>query len=147
MKKLWEECLSCRDISCCKLEIAHPLFVTDEEMDRILSKYPEKGEAFNKVVPCPFLREDRMCTAHDIKPVDCRLFPFDVVKIDGELQWIVWKFDCPVTADESGFEDYLVDMEERLIPGFRPYLDAYSSFRIDELFGKYSHKVLRKVSL
>ena len=147
MSKLWEECLSCQDISCCNLDIAHPLFVTDGEMHRILSAHPDKAESFNKVLPCPFLGEDRLCMAHDIKPVDCRLFPFDVIEVDGKLCWIIWKFSCLVIQDESRFEEYLVDLEEKLIPGFRSYLSAYSAFRIDELLSKYSYKVLRKVSL
>jgi len=147
MGELWEECLSCQDISCCNLDIAHPLFVTDEELNRILTAHPGKAESFNKVLPCPFLGADRLCMAHDIKPVDCRLFPFDVIKVDGELCWIIWKLNCSVIQDESRFEEYLVDLEERLIPEFRPHLNAYSSFRIDELFSKYSHKILRKVFL
>ena len=145
MGELWEECLSCQDISCCNLDIAHPLFVTDKEMACILSAHPDKAESFNKVLPCPFLREDGLCMIHGNKPVDCRLFPFDVIRVEGELCWIIWKLNCPVIQDESRFEEYLVDLEERLIPGFRPYLNAYSSFRIDELFSKYSYKVLRQV--
>ena len=147
MGELWEECLSCDGIPCCNLDIAHPLFVTDEEMEHILSSHTNEAESFNKVLPCPFLREDSLCRIHETKPVDCRLFPFDVIKIDGELCWIIWELNCLVIQDESRFEEYLRDLEERLIPGFSPYLDAYSSFRIDELFSKYNHKVLRKVHL
>ena len=147
MGKLWEDCLSCQDISCCNLDIAHPLFVTDEEMNRVLSAYPDKAGSFNKILPCPFLGEDRLCVAHDTKPVDCRLFPFDVIEVNGELCWIVWKLNCLVAQDGNSFEEYLTDLEKRLIPGFRTYLNAYSSFRIDELFSKYDYEVLRKVLL
>lgn len=147
MSELWEDCLKCKGVLCCNLDIAHPLFVTDEEMERIMNLRPDKAGSFNKILPCPFLREDSLCTIHESKPVDCRLFPFDVIKVDGELYWIVWNFDCLVSKDEARFEEYLIDLEKRLIPGFNPHLDAYSAFRIEELSGKYRYRVLREVCL
>ena len=145
MSELWEGCLICRGKSCCNLDIAHPLFVTQEEMKRIRDLYPDKAESFNKTFPCPFLLEDGLCMIHENKPVDCRLFPFDLIKSDGKFFWIIWKLDCLILRDEGKFEEYLSDLEVRLIPGFSPYLEDYSLFRIDELFSKFSYEVLREV--
>ena len=145
MGELWEECLICQDKSCCNLDIAYPLFVTQDEMECIREVHPGKAGSFNKVFPCTFLTADGLCMVHDRKPVDCRLFPFDVIKVNGTFCWIVWKFDCLILRDEERFEEYLRDLEEKLIPGFRPYLEAYASFRLDELSSKYSFEVLREV--
>ena len=147
MSKLWGGCLSCQDKSCCKLDIAYPLFVTQEEMRRIANLCPNKAELFNRALPCPFLMENSLCMIHEDKPIDCRFFPFDVIKMSGRFHWVVWKIDCLVLQDEPRFEEYLMDMERRLLSGFAAHLDDYSSFRIDELFSKYDYEVLREVQL
>ncbi len=135
----------CQGRSCCNLDIAHPLFVTQEEMGRITGLHPDKAKVFNKILPCPFLMQDGLCMIHKDKPVDCRLFPFDVIKVDGRFQWIIWKIDCLILQDEARFEEYLKDLEENLISGFGAYLGNYASFRIDELFSKYNYEILREV--
>jgi|GEM_PF-1244872 len=145
MSDLWKGCLRCQEKSCCRLDIAHPLFVTQQEMKIIEELYPDKAGSFNKTLPCPFLMRDGLCMIHESKPVDCRLFPFDIVKTDGEFFWIVWKLDCHILGESGRFEEYLRDLEERLLPGFTPYLGAYSSFRLDELSSKYDCEVLRKL--
>lgn len=147
MSKFWRGCLICQGKSCCYLDIAYPLFVTQEEMECIKAVYPNKAGSFNRVLPCPFLMGDGLCMIHGIKPVDCRLFPFDVIKMDGKFCWIIWKLDCGILRERGKFEEYLADLEEKLIPGFSPYLEAYSSFRLDELFGKYSYEILREARI
>jgi len=148
MGELWEGCLICHSKSCCNLDIAYPLFVTQEEMERIRELYPDKAKLFNRILPCPFLTEDGLCMIHESKSVDCRLFPFDVLNLDGRLCWIIWKLDdCAIIREENRFEEYLKNLEERLISGFRPYLEAYSRFRLDELLSKYSYEVLREVQI
>lgn len=144
MGKLWEKCLSCSD-KCCNWDVVYPLFVTQEEMDLIRSLYPKEAKSLNKVRPCPFLREDGLCMIHPIKPIDCRLFPFDIAEIDGKLFWIVWQFNCPILDEEDRFEEYLREFEERLLPGFAQHMRAYALFRFDELSRKHRFKVLREV--
>jgi Fe-S-cluster containining protein len=145
MSELWKGCLICRSKSCCNLDIAYPLFVTQEEMERIKTLYPNKAKSFNRILPCPFLMGDGLCMIHEIKPVDCRLFPFDVIKVNGKFCWIIWKLDCLILRDEGKFEEYIADLEEKLIHGFSPHIEAYSSFRLDELLGRYSYEILREV--
>ncbi|MBM3210755.1 YkgJ family cysteine cluster protein [Candidatus Poribacteria bacterium] len=146
MGNLWEECLEC-DSKCCNLDIAHPLFVTDDEMIIIRAKHPEIIESFNKDFPCNCLGENGLCQIHNVKPIDCRLFPFDVVNSDGKFFWIVREIGCPILNREERFEEYLQDFEKNIIPDFVEYLEAYSDFRYDELADKYSFKILREVKI
>jgi len=146
MSELWKGCLICKD-KCCNWDVARLLFVTQEEMERIKEMYPDKSKSFNKVLPCPFLMEDGLCMIHEKKPTDCRLFPFDIIRVDGKLCWIIWKIDCFIIQEEENFEEYMKDLEEKLIPDFRPHLEAYSLFRLDELSGKYRFKVLREIRI
>jgi hypothetical protein len=127
------------------LDVAHPLFVTPEEMARIKDLHLKEFDSFNKVIPCPFFGKDRLCMIHGSKPVDCRLFPFDLLKLDGKHYWIVWKIGCAIAEEVDRYEEYLQDMEERLIPVFAPWLDQYSKFRFEELQSKYRYDVLREL--
>ena len=142
--ELWMGCFVCQE-KCCNMEIAHPLFVTDQEMEQIRSAHPDKAEQFNKTQLCPFLMDDGLCLIQESKPVDCRLFPFDIIKLDGKFYWIIRNINCLISCERLRFEDYLNGLEEKLIPGFSPYLDDYSSFRLDELCCKYSYEIIREV--
>lgn len=135
----------CPDKSCCKMDIAFPLFVTGKEIKIIKRLCPDKADSFNNVFPCPFILGNGLCMIHESKPVDCRLFPFDIRKIDGTLYWIVWEVDCLIAQEEERFGEYVKDMEERFIPAFAPWLEAYSAFRANELASKYGFKRIKEV--
>lgn len=101
---------------------------------------------FNKKFPCPFLNKEELCDIHKIRPTDCRLFPFDIIKINNKFVWIIWEINCPITK-YTNFEAPLIKMEEELIPEFKEHLEDYSKFRLDDFFKKYSFKIIRKVNL
>jgi len=84
---------------------------------------------------------------HPDRPVDCRLFPFDVMKVDGKLYWVIWETGCPISREEWRYNEYLEDMEEKVIPGFSPHLEAYALFRNEELHSKYTFRILKEVNV
>ena len=146
-KDLWQECLHCKNVCCCKEEIAYPLFLTSEERERVEKILPN-GKDFNKKFPCPFLNNQNLCDVHEIRPVDCRLFPFDMIKIGGDFFWIIWNVRCPITNyKEKEFEPCLLEFEEKIIPLFKNYLIEYSALKPNGLHGNYSYKILRKINL
>jgi len=145
MSELWEECLTCQ-INCCNHEIASQLFVTPKELNCIKSHHLDIAETFNNGhLPCSFLSVDQRCRIHSIKPVDCRLFPFDLIKDGEKFLWIIRLLECPITRYEEHFEGYLRDFEEKLIPDFEIYMEEYAQFRCNELAERYGYKILREV--
>lgn len=144
MSELWRECLNCRD-NCCHWDIASNIFITPEESERIGKLHPDKIKLFNKISPCPFLSEEGFCIIHDVKPVDCRLFPFDIIKIGDKFFWIVREMDCAILKSEEKLKEYLKDFEENMIPCFMIHMEEYALFRLDELSRKYKFKILREV--
>lgn len=78
-KNLFEECFACED-RCCKKKIAYPLFLTSEEKTR----FPKINSKF----PCKSYKEK--CNVYHNRPIDCRLFPFDIHKMDEKFYWIIW---------------------------------------------------------
>ena len=144
MSELWNKCLSCQE-KCCDSEVVFPLFVTEDEYERLKSSYPEAVNQFNKSVPCPFLKGNKLCIVHEIKPVDCKLFPFDIVMIGRKFYWIIRKINCPIAKDEESYEKYLKVFEETIIPNFIECLEDYSLFRYEELAEKWGCKMIREV--
>ena len=69
-----------------------------------------EGISFIERMPdgsCPMLdRQRRRCSIYDDRPFCCRLFPIDILKLDGQLQWAI-SGQCPqdhrafACADES----------------------------------------------
>ena len=46
---------------------------------------------------CHFLNEGR-CSIHDHRPIDCRLFPLDIRKVEGKLSWVIYNYNhCELT--------------------------------------------------
>ena len=87
-----------------------------------------------------------MCDAHQDRPVDCRLFPFEILKVDGVFHWVIRDVDCLILKAPD-YEPYLQQHERDIIPGFFKYLDDYASFRLDEFLDKYNYRVLRPLNL
>ncbi len=132
---LWQECLTCKN-KCCKWPLAFPLFLTPEEKKEL----PDA----NKCFPCLFFNQKELCNIHNKRPFDCRFFPFDIHKIDGKFFWIIWKVDCPI-LEKRDYEPYLQDHEQNLLSKFKPYLNDYTKFRLEEFLQKYEYQVLREV--
>lgn len=147
MSQLWRECLDCKT-TCCNHEVATRLFVTEKEFKSISDACPDDMKLFNSgCLPCPFLTADQLCRIHTIKPIDCRLFPFDLITDGDKFFWVIREIDCQILKDEDMFEEYLGDFEENIIPGFEPHMEPYALFRFDELAEMSNFRVLREVKL
>lgn len=136
---LWQDCINCKT-KCCRGDIAFPLFTTSKER--------EKNPEINSNNPCVFFNDCELCGIHDKRPFDCRFFPFELMKINKKLFWIIWKVDCLITENRrADFEKYLTEHEEKLIPNFIEHLENYAAFRIEELKKKYKYEVLREAKI
>lgn len=74
---------------------------------------------------CVFLDDDKKCMIYEWRPLDCRLYPFDIAKLDGRHFWIVHLRYCQWGANQ--WEKQLAWLEERLLGEIGPHLDAYGS--------------------
>ena len=119
-----ELCHSCEDMSCCTGFDAPFLYETDikklEETGKPVDSFVEEINVADTRVKslkkkegstnCVFWDEKTSkCTAYDQRPFDCRMFPFDIMKIDGEYRWIV--FSCNPKSDWEWSEEYLEKLE------------------------------------
>ncbi len=128
---------------CCKEKIAHSIFLTPAEKN-ILKRLKRK----NKNSSCKFFNSQYLCDIYSQRPIDFRLYPFDILKRGGKFFWIVWNNSCPITESRSGieFEPYLQEQESKIIPKFKKCMDTYSQFRKKEFINNFGEPiVLREI--
>ena len=117
-------CETCEKTSCCTGFDAPFLFESDikklHETGFSEKEFSEEIKVSNVLVKslkkknnsdeCIFWDgQTKKCSVYDKRPFDCKMFPFDIMKIDGELMWIV--FSCNPKSDWSWTEDYLLKLE------------------------------------
>ena len=138
MLTIWKQCLICED-KCCRWDFSNQLFLTREEKE----KFPK----LNTQHPCFYFSLENLCKIHSDRPFDCRLYPFDIIKIGDKLYWIFWELNCPILKNKKNFEVYLQQHEKEIIPKFTEHLFNYAEFRLEELLTKYQFRVLREVKI
>lgn len=145
VSKLWDACLNCSD-KCCQWKIAYPLFVTKEEKEKLPEinskpKYCGKGS-------CVYFTENELCGVHNNRPIDCRLYPFDILNLKGVLTWVIYDVNCPIFKNEQhNYKLYIHEHEKEIIPQFKEQLQEYSLFRLNEILTEHLFKVLRPMKL
>ena len=152
-------CTSCKSISCCT-DFMPPLLSPDElkliiektGMKNIADSHTINGMDVFSVKPkeniqeCMFFSSEKQCTIYDHRPFDCKIYPFDIYKIDDEYRWIV--YSCNPDSDRKWSEELLDKFEKELLtPNMVEYLVAFSSLeRFDDTKQiTYEYAVLRKV--
>ena len=73
-------------LACCKNE---NIFLSEKERQYFGNKAGEEN--------CHNLLDDGRCKIHENRPTECRLYPYDIKRINGKLTWIIWD-SCPATS-------------------------------------------------
>lgn len=115
------ECVGC-DL-CCKGNL---IPVMNDEGARLsrrgleILESEDKGFIRKRGVACPAFDESAFrCRVYEDRPLCCRLFPVDLIKIDGELHWVIYSY-CPMAkrmlreGDGWDIEAFLVEAESVL---------------------------------
>lgn len=135
--KLWERCLTCPN-NCCHGYLSKSIFTTPAEKKAL--------PLINRNSPCAYLDKKNLCSVHTLRPFDCRLFPFDLIKDAGKFYWVIWDLNCPILKNERDrFEEYLLEHETTLIPKFKDFLEEFNDWRDAEYKARYKYEILREL--
>lgn len=97
---------------------------------------------------CQNLADDGRCTIHDVRPVECRLYPLDVKRIDGVLTWLVWE-SCPASGHmPQGFVEREVQKHEAALS--KTWIESYVAHHEKNEPAKYASmkaRVIRPVTM
>jgi len=152
-------CEKCDHKSCCN-DYVTP-FVTTAEYDQ-LSKLGHTDFADSVLIngingyalkkkknseECIFWDKKSGCTVYEKRPFDCKVFPFDIYKIDGKYTWVV--YSCNSTSDWSWSEGLLRVLERDTITmDLLKHIDAFSDLgRLESSDKSYDFITLREVIL
>ena len=113
-KELFDGYDCCMCNNCCR---TYAITLNDEDVNRIsqhlgktrddfVSQYLKKSEFDEAVhvmekIPCIFLCEDGKCSINEVKPIECKAFPFtdQPNKLDSLLGVIDFAEECPVVFE------------------------------------------------
>jgi hypothetical protein len=101
-------CLSCGQ-QCCRGE---RIFLDSTDQARLQNFFV----CTNEQEVCPQLFQVG-CRIYSLRPTECRIFPLDFKRIDGELWLVLWECPAHTLVDE--------DMIQRAIKLPSPYIDQY----------------------
>jgi len=130
-------CIPCK-AWCCHSE--NPFASKSELAELSISKIIHK-----KNTECVFLKGLK-CKKHALRPFECRIFPFDVKEIGGELWWVLWK-NCPAFSKLPAKK--FVEFFEEEYPkkwGLK-YVEDYIKYHKSAEPAKYSELTFKKLKI
>jgi len=154
-------CNTCQDHSCCTT-FASPLIfnsdllkiksVTNEKFFEFIKVNDKKMMALTKKKDsssCHFWDSKVGCRIYQHRPLECRMFPFDIHKIDNEYRWVV--YTCNPNSDWQWAESYLQMLEtDPVFPELMENIEEFTDLsRMEENSGEiqYPYKILRRIQI
>lgn len=96
-------------LSCCKNE---NIFLSDIEKI-IFNKFKKNIDQDSD--SCHNLLDDGKCLIHNARPLECKIFPLDLKKINNKINWILWNY-CPVTSiNKMSFYQDEIEKYEKIL--------------------------------
>ena len=95
---------------------------------------------------CIFWDRKKGCTIYHDRPFDCRMFPFDIRRINYEYYWII--FSCNPNADWQWTEEHLQKLEnDPQFADIMKNIESYSSVIVSKFskVGPLNFTILRRV--
>lgn len=83
------------------------------------------------------------CSIYDERPIDCRLFPFDIRRNDKKELILIWYYTaCPKSINAKQYEK----KARALLPHLKPYIEEYADY-YSPLLDKQHYKVVETLNL
>lgn len=95
-------------------------------------------EAFNILSNkgiCPFYKNG--CTIYDIRPSDCRLFPYDLKEINN--QYYLIKYNLPCGSNKVN------ENVDNVVEVLKTIIKTYTNKKIEEKVNKLNYTIIKKI--
>lgn len=137
------QCTKCSKTNncCCNFEKIDRPIISQEEKKKIELCYDNNDdkELFQKLTNecfnittinnnCIFY--DGNCKIYNSRPYDCRLYPYDIKKINGKFFLVIYKLDCIQYKNFLGNVDYLI---EKIKPFINTFTDMHYNSKLNDL--------------
>lgn len=153
LKPTFHFCKYCpKTENCCTSKTVDPPVLTPNDVDNICKKTgltsnefcisAERGlsEMKRHNGHCYFYQNEK-CTIYRIRPVDCKLFPFDVYKNNkGELLLLCYLSACPIQIDVES----CIEKARSFLKDLYPYLEEFAEHN-SPLLDHHNYKVIETI--
>lgn len=136
---------------CCNFEAIDNVIVTADEKENIVNKLGEfadlnfkklSDKAYNIISvdsKCPFYKGK--CTIYDIRPSDCRLFPYGILK-SGDKYYLI-KFDLP--CGSKAVNENVDEIIDKIARKLFTIIDTYSRTDLGEKVSKIPYEIIKEI--
>jgi Fe-S-cluster containining protein len=134
-----KHCVAC-GIWCCRGEYPFktPKMLKELNIDKI-GQNPDNS--------CIFLSENK-CVVYSKRPFECRMYPFDICKIEEKYIWILWDA-CPATK-VANLEENFDNFEKNLLNNYsKEFIQDYVRYHEKTKNKKYDNikfKIIKEVN-
>jgi len=125
------------------------IVTTSQEKEEIIKRVGFSAEQYFKRINneaynilsinsvCPFYKNE--CTIYDIRPADCRLFPYDLKEIDGKYYLIQYDLPC-------GSKNVSENVDE-IVEVLKTIITTYTDKKIEEKVNNLQFNVIKEINL
>jgi hypothetical protein len=80
------------------------------------------------------------CTIYSARPIDCRLYPLDILFKDGSYYWILWQY-CEITQNDL---EALLVYGEAMLPLITEHVHDYATVPL-ETMDNNPYQIIRQI--
>ncbi len=128
----FKKCTNCKkNINCCQsFDKINPPTLCEYEVNEIGNKYTDFVDEICddlysiKIVnnTCIFYKNNK-CEIYNIRPLDCKLYPFDILRKENKFYLILYRLNC------NNINDYINDMKDidLIIEKIKPWIEKFTN--------------------
>lgn len=90
---------------------------------------------------CIFLKNGK-CSIYQNRPIDCKLFPFDIIKQNSNYYLILYLLNC---YDYSNIQEEMSNLDN-LINSIIPWIEKFTDERNYTKMKKLKYKIIKEIS-
>lgn len=150
----FQYCSNCNlnPICCSNFNIINAPTLNRDELEKIKS-FVENDKFYNKIEEelyslkvkndnCIFYKDNK-CEIYDIRPNDCRLYPFDIIKRNDKYYLIIYCLDCFRYRD---MEKEIPNIE-LIVNNIKPWIDNFTDERNFTKMKDKKYKIIKEIKI
>jgi len=150
----FSECTNCNSnpVCCSYFDEINPPSLNKEELDNI--KDIIGNDDFYNILDenlftlktngnnCIFYNDNK-CGIYDNRPLDCRLYPFDIMQIEEKYYLVLYVLSC---INYDNFQNNTSSIDS-LINDFAPWIESFTDERNFTKIKKKEYKIIKEIKL
>ena len=111
-----------------------------EEIKDVIDKNIFLLKAINN--KCIFYKDGK-CSIYKVRPTDCKLFPYDILRIGEKYYLVIYEIDC-IDIEKFINENYCAeDLIKRIIPWIKDFTNNINYTKMKN----YKYKIIKEINI